>query len=1602
MKKSIDIKRILYIVFGIMLATSMLLFVSTIGKEKSKAVAETTTNASEITVEVTEAYTFTDSDPATHHASTSPAIASWETVLGMKKFFNTFNTAESKLYVGFNGIDAAKYSYISFRMLIWAAQKENEEVSYIPAEFFTTENVSSCKTDVPYSWKYGDASLFSNVEAFRVFLPTASLKNKNGMVNGFIVKNPLTSDLSGWVMVSDITLANEMPVVLDTAVDKTNLKATNTYGIVQDDFRVAEWRNYGLRNRLKGDGSDTDFVARIGFDRTIYAGAVDYFTFNALGWGKASTPCVIVKNLNGTIASRLTLYYAYDCEGNLSVTIPAKGLADENDGINGFILESPNGVDHFVFSDITAVKDTASHKITSENVTFKLGGAYGDDVFYAVSGEWKDAGWIVNDIASTGDITMQLDVAYEWRLGNHYLGAVRMPDKEHNWASSLSSYNYPAAMRKSARGTFLHVYDGKATVNYTASDKTARINGEAHPNFAGKIADFSSTGAWEYFGIGFGDNGSNPTYALDAKVRIYDADNNDLKVAAETRSAYCNSYSSVLKANDGKTVYFTADNSVVSVTTAGGENVEVTKDDNGIYSFVMPAEDVSVVAEKITEEEIVTSENVTFKLGGNYGESVYYDLQGNWTGVGAGWIVNKTQTTGDVNVYLNINDEKPSGGQSGSIFGLVRLKDTYSEWASGVGFYNYFVNGADNGFSAGTWPNHKVFLNEYDSGTLSARTLVGTNKASVTHDLYTGKANSYAEAKDWTYFGFGWGNRAYEIKTKIQIYDAANNDLGILASEPSRESYSCRLIGKVGERVYFTVKDGAVPVVTADGEAIELTAEADGRYSFVMPAKRISVTAKSNKIALEVQKNGTVVKTEEIAKTAEGFAAAIPEVTEKDVKLVGYEIGGKLYKTTSEAFAAADMSGEKVVVNLIAPRVETEDGAAIRKNGTAGMRFSSVVTLSAHIKKYGMILTVRDNVDNANGGDGVGIENFTKEGLSAVTYKYLEIANTDEGFKSYSKSGNEMFSIVLTAIKDDHRELEYIARTYVVVEYDNGNSETYYSDVDFENNARSAHEVAASVLESEKDKLSAEQKEFIESNYLSLNVLSLTAYYGPVSGAYMVNGEVVSNNGGGVYDIATVSDVKAFFDAGFDFIMGDDADYMTYRSIGHSVGDGYVDPDGNADLAYYPNSDAARLLNLVKDYCDEYGVPYKKARVLVKLGYLEGAMGGENGHTDGMIQINLTRVYGYLKEYPCFGGFILRDEPRGYMSETYNKWYKWLVDDLGVYRDGYMLYGALLGMNAAPVNVEGSSDDDTTNYSGKAGLTAEQYETYLNKYIAGLSGVGQEGLSFDYYPFTETINRSLFGSHSTSYEMKKQYYQNLEIFAKLSETKGSKRTMCLQSVAFYNKKSYNKINGSGTKSSYTYYGAVSEQMMTYQLYAALAYGYNGVAYFTYTQPSNQTDAEWFSNAAYMWEKQADGSFKAVKTATYDYIKNANAEAMAMSRKIVGYKWLGTTYSVGTSATCGIFGGTTSYNGGVLTSVASSYDSYAGCMKNGNGEYGFMVVNADDPRNGRSNSVTLSFADGYTSVSYVENGETKTAALTNGKITLNIGAGKGIFVVPHKG
>ena len=64
--------------------------------------------------------------------------------------------------------------------------------------------------------------------------------------------------------------------------------------------------------------------------------------------------------------------------------------------------------------------------------------------------------------------------------------------------------------------------------------------------------------------------------------------------------------------------------------------------------------------------------------------------------------------------------------------------------------------------------------------------------------------------------------------------------------------------------------------------------------------------------------------------------------------------------------------------------------------------------------------------------------------------------------------------------------MQYIARTYVTVEYEGGASETIYSDVNYASNARSAHNVATLAIQNaEASGLTSEQIAFIEENYLS-------------------------------------------------------------------------------------------------------------------------------------------------------------------------------------------------------------------------------------------------------------------------------------------------------------------------------------------------------------------------------------------------------------------------------------------------------------------------------------------------------------------------------------
>ena len=376
----------------------------------------------------------------------------------------------------------------------------------------------------------------------------------------------------------------------------------------------------------------------------------------------------------------------------------------------------------------------------------------------------------------------------------------------------------------------------------------------------------------------------------------------------------------------------------------------------------------------------------------------------------------------------------------------------------------------------------------YDSATPTATiSLIGTAHVIAQTGGIIGKLSTYDAAKDCEYFGIGWTARAYNLRSKIQIYDANNNDLGIKTSLWERTKLSCNLMGKVGETVSFTAKEGYIPVVTTvSGSSVELTEGANGVYSFVMPAEAVNVTAAAPTVKVNFNVNGELKNSADVEWNEAAFTAAVPTELGTANKAIGIEYNGKLYKNAAAAFAAIGKPEGEVTVNVVAIRLETQEGASIRDSGVAGLRFTSVLGQSAYVKSYGMILTVWSNVNNADGKDGVGVNKFTKAELEAKNYKYLEVKNSDTDFRSYEKEGNTVFNLVLSKIQDGHRELEYIARTYVTVEYEGGASETIYSDVNYASNARSAHNVATLAIQNaEASGLTSEQIAFIEENYLS-------------------------------------------------------------------------------------------------------------------------------------------------------------------------------------------------------------------------------------------------------------------------------------------------------------------------------------------------------------------------------------------------------------------------------------------------------------------------------------------------------------------------------------
>ncbi len=408
-------------------------------------------------------------------------------------------------------------------------------------------------------------------------------------VPGFTEPGEHEVTLKKGTMIGNYEIANDVTFYTHADGTVSLVPATKTPVSVIDIDRAVSKHN-GTEYHIYLNMSESAFVLGDAYNNTFIPVSVDGNTTNVS----------IFKNGEGSL---LVTGWTNISLGYHEVTIPA-GTA-----IGDYVLE--NAFSFRTYSN-GSVGEESRGEVLLNNASAMMGGNYGDGLYYDLSGSFEDANWIVNAVPADGNITMEYVKISEAKDSAWY-GPVRMVNLNNQWP------NVFGVTLSTASTTFANEYGlTNMAFAYNADEHTAYFrnsagNMQAVPTTYGYISswdtymtdnlltstDFAGIdekGA-RYYGIGWG---SSKSYALDwTKLMIYDAQGNDLGVAWYDNGANVTLTPMV---EYGKTVYLKpADNNGLPVTgwkvmdLEGNQiSVDATKDDNGIWSFAVPEDTMSI------------------------------------------------------------------------------------------------------------------------------------------------------------------------------------------------------------------------------------------------------------------------------------------------------------------------------------------------------------------------------------------------------------------------------------------------------------------------------------------------------------------------------------------------------------------------------------------------------------------------------------------------------------------------------------------------------------------------------------------------------------------------------------------------------------------------------------------------------------------------------------------------------------------------------------------------------------------------------------------------------------------------------------------------
>ena len=330
-------------------------------------------------------------------------------------------------------------------------------------------------------------------------------------------------------------------------------------------------------------------------------------------------------------------------------------------------------------------------------------------------------------------------------------------------------------------------------------------------------------------------------------------------------------------------------------------------------------------------------------------------------------------------------------------------------------------------------------------------------------------------------------------------------------------------------------------------------------------------------------------------------------------------------------------------------------------------------------------------------------------------------------------------------------------------------------------------------------------------------------------------------------------------------------------------------------------------------------------------------------------------------------GYYMTDEP----APTHLDWYcKWCVDDYVKLADWYNEHG---GDTFFHINL-------LQDY-GMSLLYRDppKYEDYLDHYIETvLKRVkGEKSLGTDHYPMA-----CIDGVNCIKPTAIRDYFRLAERTKKLiSEGHDVRTGICIQLVS---------NEGLHIREIDSF------EDVNFQVNLALCFGAKLLEYYIYANKGYANPGR-----AILCDME-----QTVYTSCYDFVKKSNQSAIAFAKHMLKYEWVGSKTYVGTEVqdkvnleAFSLCDGKEIAEFKLLSDFESTADSIVSEFNN-NGETAYFAVNYTEPTLGVENTCTFTF-DGVKSALIVKGEKQEKVALTNGKVTVLLSTGEGVFIIPEK-